>query len=62
MKSDLRIPAGLINAMVHGEGSISADLERYDQVELKNMIARSSNGSSTEQMDAGDDQIEISIE
>jgi len=62
MKSDLRIPAGLINAVVHGEGSISADLERYDQVELKNMIARSSNGSSTEQMDAGNDQIEISIE
>jgi MFS family permease len=62
MKSDLRIPAGLINAVVPGEGRISVDLERYDQVELKNMIARSSNGSSTEQMDAGDDQIEISIE
>ena len=61
MKSDLRIPAGLVNAVIHSRGSISVDLEGYDQVELKNLIARSSTGSSTQQMETGDDQIEISI-
>ncbi|GAH72399.1 unnamed protein product, partial [marine sediment metagenome] len=62
MKSDLRIPVGLVNTLLHGEGSISADLDSYNQADLKNLIAMSAEDSSEKRMDAGEDQIEISIE
>ena len=62
MKSDLRIPVGLVNTLLNGEGSISADLDSYNQADLKNMIAESAEDSSVKRMDDGEDQIEISIE
>ena len=62
MKSDLRIPVGLVNTLLHGDGSISADLDGYNQADLKNLIAMSAEDSSVKRMDAGEDQIEISIE
>jgi MFS family permease len=62
MKSDLRIPVGLVNTLLNGEGSISADLDGYDQADLKNLIAESAADQSVKRMDTGDDQIEISIE
>jgi MFS family permease len=62
MKSDLRIPVGLVNTMLYGEGSISADLDSYNQADLKNLIAKSAADRSKQSMDVGEDQIEVSVE
>lgn len=62
MKSDLHIPVGLVNTLLYGEGSISANLDSYDQDDLKELIAKSAADHSKQSMDAGDDQIEVSIE
>ena len=62
MKSDLRIPVGLVNTLLNGEGSVSADLDSYNQAELKNLIAKSAADNSVKRMDDGEDQIEVSVE
>jgi MFS family permease len=62
MKSDLHIPVGLVNTLLNAEGSISADLDSYNQADLKDLIAKSAADNSEKRMDAGDDQIEVSIE
>ncbi|MCK4978022.1 MAG: MFS transporter [Anaerolineales bacterium] len=62
MKSDLHIPVGLANTVLYGKGSLSTELDNYDQDDLKNMIAVSAADKSSQQMDSGDDQIEVSVE
>jgi hypothetical protein len=62
MKSDLRIPVGLAHTVLYGKGSLSTELDGYDQEDLKNMIAISAAGQSSQRMESGDDQVEISVE
>ncbi len=62
MKSDLRIPVGLVSTVLHSAGSLSAELDNYDQQELKDLIAKSTSHQTSQRMDAGDDQIEVSVE
>ena len=62
MKSDLHIPVGLANTVLYGKGSLSAELDSYDQDDLKKMIAVSAADKSSQQMESGDDQIEVSVE
>jgi MFS family permease len=54
MKSDLHIPVGLVNTLLNAEGSISADLDSYNQADLKDLIAKSAADNSEKRMDAGD--------
>jgi MFS family permease len=62
MKSDLRIPMGLVNALLHGEASLSSDLEQYSLEHLKEMIAKSTDGQPAQRMRHGEDEIEVSLE
>jgi len=62
MKSDLRIPVGLVNAVLHTEGRLAAALDHYNQQDLKELIANSTQQKSPQQMNAGDEQIEVSLE
>jgi MFS family permease len=62
VKSDLRIPVGLVNTVLYTQGSLSADLDDYDQHDLMKLVTASTNDQSPRRMDTGDDQIEISLE
>jgi MFS family permease len=62
VKSDLRIPVGLVNTVLYTQGSLSADLADYDQHDLMKLVTASTNDQSPRRMDTGDDQIEISLE
>lgn len=62
MKNDLRIPVGLANTILYGKGSLSTELDAYDQEDLKSMIAVSAADQSSQRMESGDDQIEVSVE
>jgi hypothetical protein len=62
MTSDLRIPVGLANTVLYGKGSLSTQLDGYDQDDLKHLIAVSTADKSSQQMESGDDQIEVSVE
>jgi MFS family permease len=62
IKSDLRIPLGLVNIVLHGQGSFSSSLNTYDAKALKMLILKSTTGSGTQAMSAGSDQIEVTVE
>ena len=62
MKSDLRIPMGLINAVLYGRGRLSADLAGYDSQAIKSLIAKSTSTQLSHSMKAGEDDIDVSIE
>lgn len=62
MKSDLRIPVGLAYTVVHSSGSLSNELDGYNQDDLKSMIAVSASDQSSQHMESGDDQIDVSVE
>ena len=62
MKSDLHIPVGLAHAVLHGKGSLSSELDGYDQDDLKSMIAASAAERSSQRMESGDDEIQVSVE
>jgi MFS family permease len=62
MKSDLRIPVGLAYTVLHSSGSLSTELDGYNQDDLKSMIAFSTSNQSSQRMESGDDQIDMSIE
>lgn len=61
IKSDLQLPMGLVYAAIDAGGRISASLDGYDQG-IKDMIVSSKTGQQTQQMVAGDDSIEVTIE
>lgn len=63
VKSELTLPLGLINAILHGPGRISTSLDRYNVQGIKELIAVSaSDGRQPQQMIEGEDQIDIIIE
>lgn len=61
IKSDLLLPMGLVYAAIDGGGKLSASLDGYDQG-IKDLIVSSSSEKKPQQMGAGDDLIEVSIE
>lgn len=62
IKSDLVIPMGLVNTVLDTGGRFSNVLDQYDSQQLKDLIASTSDGDKAGQMQAGDDQIEVTIE
>jgi MFS family permease len=63
MKADLRLPLGLVNAVLYGEGQLSAELDRYDTPALRELISKSSAEAGAQVMDTdGDERIEVSVE
>jgi MFS family permease len=62
IKSDLRIPLGLVNTILHGGGRLSSALEGYDQKALIGMIKSSAGDGSPQEMRQGDDHIQVKLE
>lgn len=62
VKSDLRIPLGLVEIVLHGHGSLSPNLNNYDTKALKTLLLKSTTQPGTQTMQAGSDRIEISVE
>lgn len=62
MKSDLRIPMGLVNAVLYAGGSISQQLDGYDNQALRSLIHKSTQSQSAQRMQTGEDEIDVSIE
>lgn len=61
IKSDLKLPMGLVYAAIDGGGKLSASLDGYDQG-IKEMIISSNTGKEPQHLVAGDDSIEVIIE
>jgi MFS family permease len=63
MKTDLRLPLGLVNTVLYVGGRLAADLDDLDSQALRELIAQSTTGESVQTMDVNDDeQIQISWE
>jgi MFS family permease len=62
MKSDLRIPMGLVNAVLYAGGSLSDDLAGIDRQVLKSLISESATSRSSRRMATGEDDIDVTIE
>ena len=62
MKSDLRIPVGLVNTVLYIGGHLSAELEHHDTEALRNMLAQSTEEQRPQQLLSGDDRLDVSIE
>lgn len=62
IKSDLLLPMGLVNAVIHGTGRLAAVLDGYDPQGIKNLIVGSTAGGNPQQMVSGDDHIEVTLE
>ncbi|TDA66237.1 MAG: MFS transporter [Chloroflexi bacterium] len=62
VKSDLVLPIGLVNTVLHAGGKLSVQLDRYDPQELNKLIAGTAQGQKPQQMIAGDDCIEVTVE
>ncbi|HSF83444.1 MAG TPA: MFS transporter [Anaerolineales bacterium] len=62
MKSDLRIPVGLVSTLQHTQGYVSDALIHYDQAELKDKIALGAAGHNPQHLKNSDESVEITIE
>ncbi|MBN2550493.1 MAG: MFS transporter [Anaerolineales bacterium] len=62
MKSDLRIPVGLVNTVLYVSGRLSPDLDVERERILRELIARSAAGPGTHQMEAGEERFEVTVE
>ncbi|MHB0988013.1 MAG: hypothetical protein ACYC3P_05015 [Bellilinea sp.] len=62
INSDLVLPIGLVNTVLHAGGRLSVQLDRFDPQELNKLIAGTTHGQNPQQMIAGDDCIEITVE
>jgi MFS family permease len=63
MKADLRLPLGLVTAVLYAEGRLSAHLDPYDSQALRELISKSAADASVQTMDTDDDQrVEITVE
>ncbi len=63
MKSDLRLPVGLVNTILYTSGRLSADLEEIDHDRLRQLILSSTADNQPHSMATGDQtQIDISLE
>jgi MFS family permease len=63
MKSDLRLPTGLINTILYTQGRLSSDLDAVDQELLRDLISQSQRDGSEKSLEPnGYDRIEITYE
>lgn len=62
MKSDLRIPMGLVNAVLYAGGSLSDNLAGVDAQVLKSLIEKSASSQTAHSMESGEDNIDVTIE
>jgi MFS family permease len=63
MKTDLRLPLGLVNTVLYVEGRLSADLDQYDPQVLRELIARSAADASRQTMETdAKEWVEVSVE
>lgn len=62
MKSDLRIPLGLVNTVLNTRGTFSAELDQHDRDEIGKLLTQGMNDTSSRRLDAGGDQIDVSVE
>lgn len=59
---DLRLPMGLVNTALYAGAPLSTSLANYDALRLLDLIERSESSDTTHSLDAGGDQVEISVE
>lgn len=62
MKTDLRLPVGLVNTVLYVGGHLSADLTDYDLGDLQQLISKTSSKKTPHHLDTGDERIEVSID
>ena len=63
MKTDLRLPLGLVNTVLQMGGRLGTDLDSLDSPELRELIAKSTADGSTQEAEIDDsDQVQISVE
>ena len=63
MKTDLRLPLGLVNTVLYVGGWLAADLDSLDPQELRGLISKSTASDSLQMMDTDDNErVEISVE
>jgi MFS family permease len=63
MKSDLRLPVGLVNTILYTSGRLSADLEEFDHERLRELISSSTANNQPQSLSADDQtQIDITVE
>lgn len=62
MKTDLRLPVGLVNTVLFVGGHLSTDLMSYDPGDLEQLISKASSKKKPRHLDTGDERIEISID
>lgn len=63
MKSDLRLPIGLVNTILYSQGNLTQDIDGIDQDKLRALIEKShKNGSQAISDTDGADRIEITYE
>lgn len=63
MKSDLRLPIGLVNTILYSQGNLTQDIDGIDQDKLRALIEKSNkNGSQAISDTDGADRIEITYE
>lgn len=62
IKSDLRLPVGLVNTVLYTSGKLSTDLETVDHERLRALISSSTANNQPQSMAGDQDQIDISLE
>ena len=63
MKSDLRLPVGLVNTILYTSGKLSADLDDVDHDRLRELISSSTANNQPQSMADGDQaKIDITLE
>jgi MFS family permease len=62
MKTDLRLPLGLINTVLMVGGQFSPDLDNYDAQRLHEIISQSADGGDSGQLEDGQERLEVSVE
>ncbi len=62
MKSDLRVPVGLVSTVVHTQGSFSTELDQVNQEELAELLSQGVEKTGSQRLDTAEDQIEVSVE
>lgn len=63
MKTDLRLPLGLVNTVLYIGGRLAADVDRFDSQTLRELISRSAADESKQTLEMDDsEQVQISVE
>jgi MFS family permease len=59
MKTDLRLPMGLINTVVYVGGEFAPNMDRRQSEQLKSLITRSDQQDSPQQMETAEERLEV---